>query len=152
MSFLLSFIYDLVESAFSSGHWFLQVFQPLFVFIGKGTIYLNFVFKTCLSCSHILVRILAIGITLISFLNIFLKFLLNLLQYCFCFMFCFIGPEACGILAPRPGIEPTPPALEGEVLTTGPPGKSLRWTFLKFCIPESQTTMTGFAFICIDEL
>ena len=32
--------------------------------------------------------------------------------------------EACGILAPRPGIEPAPPALEGEVLTTGPPGKS----------------------------
>ena len=29
------------------------------------------------------------------------------------------------ILAPQPGIEPTLPALEGEVLTTGPPGKSL---------------------------
>ena len=28
-----------------------------------------------------------------------------------------------GILAPRPGIEPSSPALEGEVLTTGPPGK-----------------------------
>ena len=31
---------------------------------------------------------------------------------------------ACGILAPRPGIEPTPPALEARVLTTGTPGKS----------------------------
>ena len=30
-------------------------------------------------------------------------------------------------LVPQPG-EPTPPALEGEVLTTGPPGKS------HFCI------------------
>ena len=40
-------------------------------------------------------------------------------------MFWFFGPEACGILAPWPGIEPAPPALEGEVLTTGPPGKSL---------------------------
>ena len=40
-------------------------------------------------------------------------------------MFWFFGQEACGILAPRPGIEPAPPALEGEVLTTGPPGKSL---------------------------
>ena len=39
-------------------------------------------------------------------------------------MFGFFGPEACGILAPRPGIEPAPPELEGEVLTTGPPGKS----------------------------
>ena len=28
------------------------------------------------------------------------------------------------VLAPLPGIESTPPALEGEVLTTGPPGKS----------------------------
>ena len=47
----------------------------------------------------------------------FLKSLLNLLQYCFCFMFWFFGQEACGILAPWPGIEPLPPALEGKVLT-----------------------------------
>ena len=44
-------------------------------------------------------------------------------------MFCFFGCEACGILAPQPGIEPTPPALEGEVLTTGPQGKSLNLYF-----------------------
>ena len=55
--------------------------------------------------------------------TIFKKSLLNVLQYCFCFMFCFFGHEACGVLAPWPGIEPTPPALEGKVLTTGPPGK-----------------------------
>ena len=30
-------------------------------------------------------------------------------------MFWFFGRQACGILAPRPGIEPAPPALEGEV-------------------------------------
>ena len=41
-------------------------------------------------------------------------------------MFWFFGRKACGILAPRPGIEPAPPALEGKVLTTGPPGKSLQ--------------------------
>ena len=41
---------------------------------------------------------------------------INLLQYYFCFMFCFFGHEACEILAPRPGIKPTAPALEGEVL------------------------------------
>ena len=29
-------------------------------------------------------------------------------------MFWFFGREACGILDPRPGIEPAPPALEGE--------------------------------------
>ena len=36
----------------------------------------------------------------------FLKSLLTLLQHCFCFMFWFLGQEACGILVPRPGIEP----------------------------------------------
>ena len=54
--------------------------------------------------------------------TIFLKSLLNFLQYCFCFMFQFFGQEACGILAPSPGIEPISPALEDEVLTTGAPG------------------------------
>ena len=39
-------------------------------------------------------------------------------------MFWFFGHEACGILAPQPGIEPAPPTLEGKVLSTGPPGKS----------------------------
>ena len=34
-------------------------------------------------------------------------------------MFWFFGHEACGILTSQPGIEPTPPALEGKVLTTG---------------------------------
>ena len=41
--------------------------------------------------------------------------------------FGFFGYEACGVLAPQPGTEPAPPALEGKVLTTGPPGKSLWW-------------------------
>ena len=38
-------------------------------------------------------------------------------------MFYFFGDKACEILAPQPGIKPT--SLEGKVLTTGPPGKSL---------------------------
>ena len=33
--------------------------------------------------------------------------------------------KACEILAPQPGIKPSSPALKGEVLTPGPPGKSL---------------------------
>ena len=37
----------------------------------------------------------------------------------------FSGWEACGIPALQPGVGPAPPALEGEVLTTGLPGKSL---------------------------
>ena len=40
-------------------------------------------------------------------------------------MFCFLGHEAPEILAPQLRTEPAPPALEGKVLTTGPPGKSL---------------------------
>ena len=39
-------------------------------------------------------------------------------------MFWFFGCEACVISAPHPEIEPASPALEGDVLTTGPPGKS----------------------------
>ena len=60
--------------------------------------------------------------------------LLNLLQYCFYVLvfwfFFFFGQEACRILAlPRP-MEPPPPALEGEVLITGPPGKSSAVPFM----------------------
>ena len=43
--------------------------------------------------------------------KIFFKSLLSFLQYCFCFMFWFFGHKVCEI-------EPAPPALEGEVLTT----------------------------------
>ena len=39
-------------------------------------------------------------------------------------MFGVFGPEAHGILVPRPGIEPALCALEGKVLTTGKPRKS----------------------------
>ena len=41
------------------------------------------------------------------------------------FTFWFFGYEVCGILARRPGIKSALPALEGEVLTPEPPGKSL---------------------------
>ena len=47
----------------------------------------------------------------------FLKSLLNLLQYCFCFMFWFFGHKACGILIPWPGIRPTNPAMEMQSLS-----------------------------------
>ena len=42
------------------------------------------------------------------------KTLLNLLLYCIYFMFWCFDPEACGILVPQPGIEPTPPELAGR--------------------------------------
>ena len=37
---------------------------------------------------------------------------------------------AHGILAPWLGIKPAPPAVEAQVLTTGPPGKSRYWSNL----------------------
>lgn len=54
----------------------------------------------------------------------FKSLLLNLLQYRLYFMFQFFGWEACGLLAPPPGTEPTPSALEGKILPIGPLGKS----------------------------
>ena len=59
--------------------------------------------------------------------KVFIKFVRVLLLGFFFFfflMFSFFGPEARGILVPLPEIEPAPPALEGEVLTSGPTGKS----------------------------
>ena len=46
-------------------------------------------------------------------------------------MFWCFGREACGTLAAWPGIKPTLPALEDEVLTTGLPGKSPASAFWK---------------------
>ena len=48
-------------------------------------------------------------------------------------MFWFFGHKAYEILAPQTTIEPAPPALEGKVLTTGTPGKTLSWSFLIHC-------------------
>ena len=66
-----------------------------------------------------------------TILKVFIEFVTVLLLFFFFFncLFFFVwlfGHEACGILAPQSGIEPTPPALKDEVLTTGPPGKSPR--------------------------
>ena len=68
----------------------------------------------------------------------FLKPLLNLLQYRFCLLFWFIGHKAGVILALWPGIEVTPPALEGEVLTTGLPETSLPTQLMSLKVPDGQ--------------
>ena len=67
----------------------------------------------------------------------FLKSLLNLLQFCFC-CFCSVsfvgwGRMPVGILTPPPGIKPAPPALAGERLTTGSPGKSPPYCYMQWC-------------------
>ena len=69
----------------------------------------------------------------------FLKSLLNFTLLFLFYGFFFFGQEACGILAPQPGIETTPPVLEGEVLTTGPPGKSLCLSFVRTFVMAFQT-------------
>ena len=43
--------------------------------------------------------------------------------------FFFFGHQVCGIVGHGPGMEPNPPAMEGEVLTTGPLGKLLFMCF-----------------------
>ena len=48
-------------------------------------------------------------------------------------MFGFLG--LWDLKLPRPGIEPAPPTLEGKVLVTGSPGKSLP-IFVRVLIPH----------------
>ena len=55
---------------------------------------------------------------------IIFKVFIDFFTTAFCLVFYVFGHEACGILTPQPEIEPTHPALEGNVLTTWPPGKS----------------------------
>ena len=65
-----------------------------------------------------------------TILKVFIEFVTMLLL----FYVLVFWRQACGILAPQPGIKPAPPALEGEVLTTGPPGKSPIPVFLCFLV------------------
>ena len=68
-------------------------------------------------------------------------------------MFWFFGCKACGILAPLPGAEPAPLALEGEILTSGPAQKSLQLMSLSVSsalvaqmvmnLPAMQETQVG---------
>ena len=69
----------------------------------------------------------------------------------------FFGQEACGILASRPGIEPGPAAVGGEVLTNRLPGKSLQrilkviplFIYSILIAPGSPSRRTGFSPPCI---
>ena len=63
-------------------------------------------------------------------------------------MLWFFDQEACRVLTSQSGTEPSPPALEGEVWTTGPPGKSPYTSSWMLC-PE----LTGmiFAQISLDK-
>ena len=66
----------------------------------------------------------------LSYLSFFLPILFfSWLHSIFIWVFGLSCRTAWGILVPRPGIEPTSPALEGRFLTTGPPAKSLLFPF-----------------------
>ena len=47
------------------------------------------------------------------------------------FCFFFFGHETYGILAPRRGLKPISPALEGEILTSGPLGSPRNGSFTR---------------------
>ena len=64
------------------------------------------------------------------------------IRNCYCFMFWDFGHEACGIIAPWPGIE-----LEGEHLITGPTGQSrnfliLRWRHRTSCEMDTESLVS----------
>ena len=56
------------------------------------------------------------------------------IQYCFGFKPWHFGHKACRILALQPETEPATPAVAGEVLATGLPGKSPHITFFSDCV------------------
>ena len=64
---------------------------------------------------------------------------------CFCVVFSFSGSEACGILVPPSGIEHTPPALDGKVLTPGLLGKSPCSVFLTSLLLSSCSLSSSHA-------
>ena len=63
---------------------------------------------------------------------------MNLLKYCFCFIFWFLGYESGRTLSLRPGIKPAPLASESEVLTTGPPGNFLFLAYLRLYLQKAK--------------
>ena len=61
-------------------------------------------------------------------------------------MFWFFGHEACGILASKPGMEPALRAMEGKVLTTGPPKKCREYVLNEYHLHVYQTLFLSFPF------
>ena len=81
------------------------------------------------------------------FLMTVLKNLLNLLQYCLFYVLIFVC-KAYGILVLQPGIEPAPLAIEGKVLTTGPPGRYSPSSSLSLHVPlfSLKDWLSGFKY------
>ena len=73
------------------------------------------------------------------FRNFFVKAIFKVsIEFCYSIAsvlcFSFFDHETCRTLVPQPSVEPTLPALKGEVLTAGPPGKSLKSFIFAFVL------------------
>ena len=78
--------------------------------------YMDYLMKSLCSLGHIHIPSLVAFHQLLSdLLYIYMLTILKVFIEFVKVLFLFFGYEACGILAPTPGIKPTPPALEGEV-------------------------------------
>ena len=78
----------------------------------------------------LIIKQVALQIFVVDFFLIWIifKVFIALVTTSLLFYALLFGNKGCRILAPGPGIEPTPRVLEGEVPTTGLPGKSPeRW-------------------------
>ena len=101
-----------------------------------------------LACTHVFVCVYVYVFYLLTFYSFFkdlfffddhfLKFSLNLLHFCFCFMSWVCSHRVCMISAPRPETKPAPLALEGEVLTTGPQGSP----YLRISLARDSSTLS----------
>ena len=63
---------------------------------------------------------------LMTILKVFIEFVTILFLF---YVLVFLATRRVGILAPPPGIKTAPAALESEVLTPGPTGKSFHKRF-----------------------
>ena len=129
----LNLCINFLKTLFSVLIWFiiihgvlytLNIAKPAFIYVITSFISFNFILIVKKISTSKFTTWIKAKLKKIFLCGPFKKSLLNLLQYCFCFMFCFFGHEPCGILVPQPGIKPTPLGLEGKVLSTVPPTES----------------------------
>ena len=74
-----------------------------------------------LSVLAVHVSSLTLSLCALFFQKVFIELVISKILLLFYVLI--LGPKAGGILGPAPGIKPPTPVLEGEALTTGPPGK-----------------------------
>ena len=106
------------------------------VFSGSRILVMSPFSLLILGDTYLLFFLVSISRGLLVFSN---NFILFLFIFLFCkffpaFLFIYFWPchEVCGILVPQPGIEPVPPVVEAQSVTTGPPRNSL------FCLFNSE--------------